>query len=132
MTLFLAWISTPRAQKEPYSPQSINLLERNNQHIDRKSSSICQPRVNSSFMQDQASGEDQFLWPTIFPTSMPSWSTRYDCGIQPLTPYWSIVFSFKSKTTGRVILFRSMNFWAALFLSPSMATKMKTGLSLFP
>ena len=81
-------------------------------------------------MQDQASGEDQFLWPTIFPTSIPSWSTRYDCGIQPLTPYWSIVFSFKSKRTGRVILFWLMIFWAALFLSPSMVIKRKINLSL--
>ena len=54
-----------------YSPQPINLWERNNQHIDAKISSICQWRPNSSFMPDQPPGEDQFLSPIIFPTSAP-------------------------------------------------------------
>ena len=83
-------------------------------------------------MQDQAFGEGQSLCPIIFPTSIPSWSTRYVWGTQPLTPYWSIVFSFKSKRTGKVILFWLMIFWAAVFLSPSMAIKRKTNLSLLP
>jgi hypothetical protein len=55
-----------------YSAQSMNLWERNNQRIDTKISGICQGRPNSSFMQDQASGEDQFLCPIILPTSIPS------------------------------------------------------------
>ncbi len=50
----------------------MNLLERNNQHSDTKMSDMGQRRPNSSFMQDQASGEDQFLCPIIFPTSIPS------------------------------------------------------------
>ena len=83
-------------------------------------------------MQDQASGEDQFLCPIIFPTSIPSWSTRNVWGIQPLTPYWSIVFSFKSKRTGRVILFWSMTFWAAPFLSPSIVIRRIVNGVLFP
>jgi len=110
----------------------MNLLERNNQHIDTKISGICQRRLNSSFIQDQASSEAQSLSPMIFPTSIPSWSTRYVWGTQPLTPYWSITFSFKSKRTGRVILFLVTIVWAALCLSPSIVTKMKTNLSLFP
>jgi len=95
-------------------------------------SGICQRRLNSSFIQDQAPGEDQSLCPTIFPTSIPSWSTRNVCGIQPRTPYWSIVFSFKSKRTGRVILFWLMIFWAALLLSPSMVIRRTVNGSLFP
>ena len=91
---------------------------------------MCQRRLKSSFMQDQASGEDQFLCPIIFPTNIPSWSTRNIWGTQPLTPYWSIVFSFKSKRTGRVILLWLMTFWAAAFLSPSMVIKRKIKLSL--
>ena len=83
-------------------------------------------------MQDQASGEDQSLCPIIFPTNIPSWSTRYNCGTQPLTPYWSIVFSFKSKRTGSVILFWLTIFWAAVFLSPSMVIKRKANVSLLP
>jgi len=83
-------------------------------------------------MQDQASGEDQFLCPIIFPTSIPSWSIRNVWGIQPFTPYWSIVFSFKSKRTGRVILFWLMTFWAALFLSPSIVIRRIVNGSLFP
>jgi len=83
-------------------------------------------------MQDQASGEDQSLCPTIFPASIPCWSTRYIWGIQPVTPYWSIVFSFKSKRTGRVILFWWMTFPAALFLSPSIVIKRIVSWSLFP
>ena len=110
----------------------MNLLERNNQHINTKISGICQRRPNSSFMQDQPSAEDQSLCPIIFPTSIPSWSIRYVWGVQPLTPYWSIVFSFKSKRTGRVILFWSIIFWAAVFLSPSMVIRRKTNLSLLP
>lgn len=98
----------------------------------RVRNSGCQRRLNSSFIQDQAPGEDQSLSPIIFPTSIPSWSTRYVCGIQPLTPYWSIVFSFKSKRTGRVILFWSIIFWAALFLSPSIVIKRIVNGSLFP
>ncbi len=100
------------------------------QRRDTKISGICQWRLNSSFMQDQASGEDQSLSPIIFPTNIPSWSTRNVWGTQPLTPYWSIVFSFKSKRTGRVILFWLMIFWAAFFLSPSMVIKRKINLSL--
>jgi len=105
---------------------------KNNQHIDTNISGIGHRRLNSSFTQDQASAEDQFLWPIIFPTNIPSWSTRYVWGIQPLTPYWSIVFSFKSKRTGRVILFWLMTFWAALFLSPSIVIRRIVNGSLFP
>jgi hypothetical protein len=57
---------------EKYSPQSINLSERSNPHIDTKISGTCQRRLNSSFMQDQAPAEDQSLCPIIFPTSIPS------------------------------------------------------------
>ena len=110
----------------------MNLWERNNQHIDTKISGICQWRPNSSFMQDQAPGEDQSLCPIIFPTSIPSWSTRNVWGIQPLTPYWSIVFSFRSKRTGSVILFWSITFWAAFFLSPSIVIRRIFNGSLSP
>ena len=110
----------------------MNLSERNNQYIDEKISGICQRRLNSSFMQDQAPGEDHSLCPIIFPISIPCWSTRYIWGIQPLTPYWSIIFSFKSKRTGRVILFWLMTFWAALFLSPSIVIIRMVNWSLFP
>ena len=110
----------------------MNLLQRSNQRIDTKISGIGQRRLNSSFMQDEASGEDQFLCPIIFHTNIPSRSTRNIWGTQPLTPYWSIVFSFKSNSTGRVILFWLIIFWAAVFLSPSMVIKRKPNLSPSP
>ena len=110
----------------------MNLLERNNQHIDTTIYDICQRRLNCSFIQDHASSEAQSLGPIILPTSIPSWSIRYIWGIQPLTPYWSITFSSNIKRMGRVILFWLVIFWALVFLSPSMVIKRITNWSLFP